>query len=108
MELASGGVRALGYDYLRKTETALASLVVNEAQAAVVRMIFEMYGSGEHALYAICRHLEWQRIPTCKASRTWTVPNLKRTLKNSIYVGIKYVNRLTYVRDPSGSGKDAL
>jgi site-specific DNA recombinase len=81
-EFASGGVRAFGYDYLRKTETAPASLVINEAQAAVVRMVFELYGSGDHTLFAICRLLEQQRIPTCRASHTWNVPNLKRTLKN--------------------------
>jgi len=107
-EFASGGIRAFGYDYRRKTETAPASLAINEPQAAVVRAMFEMYGSGNFGLCAITRSLEQQRIPTCKAARTWNVSNITRTLKNSIYVGVKYANRMTHVRDPSGNGKHTL
>jgi site-specific DNA recombinase len=106
-ELASGGVRAFGYDYVRKSDTSPASLVVNEAQAAVVRMIFEMYGSGV-GLCAISEFLEEQRAPTCKTRRAWNANNIRRMLRSDIYTGVHYINRWTYVRDPSGSGKRSL
>jgi hypothetical protein len=40
-EMGSNGHRIYGYDYVRKTATAPAALVVNEEQAPVVRSIFE-------------------------------------------------------------------
>jgi hypothetical protein len=41
-DLRSNGNRIYGYDYVRKSATSPAALVVNEEQAAVVRSIFEI------------------------------------------------------------------
>jgi site-specific DNA recombinase len=49
-ELSSNGHRIYGYDYVRKTATAPAALVINEEQAPVVRSIFEMFASGRFGL----------------------------------------------------------
>ena len=63
-EMSSTGHRIYGYDYVRKTPTASAALVINEEQAAVVRSIFEMFASGNYGLVNISRFLEGRRIPT--------------------------------------------
>jgi len=41
----SSGHRIYGYDYVRKTATSPCKLVLNEEQAAIVRMVFEMFAS---------------------------------------------------------------
>ena len=63
-ELSSNGHRIYGYDYVRKTATAPAALVINEHQAPVVRSIFEMFASGRYGLVTISRSLEERRVPT--------------------------------------------
>ena len=48
-KLASGGSGTFGYDYVRKTPNAPATLAINEEQAAIIRSIFEMFASGTSA-----------------------------------------------------------
>ena len=57
-ELSSNGHRIYGYDYVKKTPTAPAALVINEEQAPVVRSIFEMFASGH---FGLCHHLALPR-----------------------------------------------
>jgi site-specific DNA recombinase len=54
-ELSSNGHRIYGYDFVRKSATSPAALVVNEQQAAIVRSISEMFASGEFLLVNIAR-----------------------------------------------------
>jgi site-specific DNA recombinase len=49
-ELMSAGASIYGYHYVKKTPTSPAALVVNEAQAAIVRSVFERYASGQSAV----------------------------------------------------------
>jgi DNA invertase Pin-like site-specific DNA recombinase len=63
-ELSSNGHRIYGYNYMKKTVTAPAALVINEEQAPVVRSIFEMFASGRYGLVTISRSLEERRVPT--------------------------------------------
>jgi len=62
-ELSSTGHRIFGYDYVKKTPTSPAALVINEEQAAVVRSIFEMFASGNFGVVTISRCLEERRVP---------------------------------------------
>jgi hypothetical protein len=70
-ELSSKGHRIYGYDYVRKTATAPAALVVNEHKAPVVRSIFEMFASGRFGLVTISRSLEERRVPTRLGRPLW-------------------------------------
>jgi site-specific DNA recombinase len=56
-EMSSNGHRIYGYEYVKKTADAPASLKINEAQAAIVREVFEMFASGGCGLVTICRNL---------------------------------------------------
>ena len=46
-EMSSNGHRIYGYHYVKKSPAAPATLVFNEEQAAIVRLIFEMFASGD-------------------------------------------------------------
>src|SRR5258708_2493445 len=94
-ELSSTGHRIFGYEYMRKTPTSPAALVVNEEQAAVVRSIFEMFASGDFGLVTISRWLEERRIATRTGRERWNMDQVKFMLKNETYAGTRYYNRIT-------------
>jgi hypothetical protein len=54
---------------VNKTSTAPATLAINEERAAVVRLIFEMFASGNYGFVTISRHLEERRILTSEGRR---------------------------------------
>jgi site-specific DNA recombinase len=104
-ELSSNGHRIYGYDYIRKTATAPAALVVNEEQAAVVRTIFEMFASGEYRLVNIARFLEKSGIRTRLGRSRWDFSQVKSMLKNETYTGVRYFNRITAATDAAKEAK---
>jgi hypothetical protein len=81
-QMSSNGHRIYGYDYIRRSDDAPATLSINEEQADVVRSIFEMFASGNYGLVTIVRNLESNRIPTCggvcRLSETMTDPGTLR------------------------------
>jgi site-specific DNA recombinase len=58
-----------GYRYLRKTDEAPAAYLIEEAEARVVRRVYEMYTVEGLSIGEITRRLNTERIPTRKASR---------------------------------------
>jgi site-specific DNA recombinase len=104
-ELTSTGHRTFGYDYVRKTPTSPAALVINEEQAATVRTIFEMFASGQCGLVTICRHLEERHILTRTGKALWDNDGIKRMLKNETYAGTRYFNRMTAAKNATPESK---
>ena len=107
-ELSSNGHRIYGYDYVRKTGTAPAALVINEHQAPVVRSIFEMFASGRFGLVTISRSLEERRVPTRLGRPLWHRDQIKFMLKNETYAGTRYFNRLTRATEPSCKSRQVI
>jgi site-specific DNA recombinase len=107
-ELSSNGHRIYGYDYVRKTATAPAALVINEEQAAVVRSIFEMFASGRFGLVTISRSLEERRVPTRMGRPLWHRDQIKAMLKNETYAGTRYFNRITAATEASREGRQVI
>jgi site-specific DNA recombinase len=70
-ELSSTGHRIFGYEYVKKTPTSPAALVINDEQAVVVRSIFEMFASGTFGLVTISRWLEERRVLTRTGCARW-------------------------------------
>jgi site-specific DNA recombinase len=101
--VVSTGHRMYGYDYVRKTATSPGKLVVNEEQAAVVRMVFEMFASGKYGLVTICRHLEQQGILTLRGRKLWDNDRIKSMLTAEAYAGTRNYNRMT--REEAEKGK---
>jgi len=104
-ELSSNGHRIYGYDYVRKSATSPAALVVNEQQAVVVRSIFEMFASGEVRLVNIARFLEKSEIRTCLGRSHWEWSQVKAMLKNETYAGVRHFNRITAATDAAKEAK---
>src|SRR6516165_6862028 len=107
-QLGSSGHRTYGYDYVRKTPDAPATLAINEQQAAIVRSIFEMFASGKFGLVTISRTLEERRILTSTGRQRWDNDRIKRMLKNETYTGTRYFNKIVHATDANREGKKLI
>jgi len=76
-----------GYRYTRKTEEALAAYLVDEAEASVVRRVFEMYTVEGLSIAEITRRLNREGIPTRKGGR-WERSVVWGMLRNPAYRGV--------------------
>src|SRR5262252_9136095 len=83
-----------GYTYIRKTPTTPQHLVVNEAEAEVVRLIYRWCGEEQLSSYAIQRRLTTQGIVPRKARHgRWAQSSIIEILGDSLYKGAAYYNR---------------
>lgn len=88
----TNGSSALGYN---KPESSHDPLVVNEHEAEIVRMIFDMYetGSGFRAIANMLNNLGYQT----KKGNSFGIPAVKYILYNPIYVGkVRYRNYIDW------------
>ena len=76
-----------GYRYIRKTDEAPAAYVVDEAEARIVRRVYEMYTVEGLSIGEITRRLNAERIPTRKISR-WERSVVWGVLRNPAYRGV--------------------
>lgn len=74
--------RFLGYD--RDPETK--QLVINEAEAEIVRLIYDMYSAG-YGPAAICRACESRHYKTGSGSEKWLQSTVQGILRNEKYKG---------------------
>ncbi len=98
-QLISSGSRTFGYDYVPRGSKP-GHHVINEREAAVVRLIFKMYAEDEASKSKIIRYLEDNNIAT-KTGGMWEWKTIDNILKNHSYIGIKYFNTRTIVRELS-------
>ena len=82
----------LGYD-----KGPDGTLVINEAQAKVVRRIFGEFLKGKTP-FAIARELTAEDIPTPAGKETWCYTTVRRILSNETYMGDKLLQK-TYSSD---------
>src|SRR2546430_10350961 len=76
-----------GYRYVRKTETSAAYYEVIEAEAQVVRLVFETYTQQGLSINAIARMLNQRQIPTRTAKTHWERSTVWAILRNPAYQG---------------------
>jgi len=87
-----GGVNVLsgapyGYRYVRKTDTSAAFYEVIEAEAKVVRMVFEIYTQQGLSINAIARLLNERQIATRTGKGRWERSTVWGMLRNPAYGG---------------------
>jgi site-specific DNA recombinase len=87
-----GGVNVLsgapyGYRYVRKSDTSAAFYEVIEAEAKVVRMVFEIYTQQGLSINAIARLLDEQQIATRTGRGRWERSTVWGMLRNPAYRG---------------------
>lgn len=94
-----------GYTYIRKTPTTPQHLVINEAEAEIVRQVYRWCVEEQLSSYTIHQRLTAQGIPPRKGSpRGWAQSSVIEMLRDSIYKGEAYYNRTQPgdVRRPHG------
>jgi len=77
-----------GYRYIRKTDEAPAAYMIEEAEARVVRRVYEMYTVEGLSIGEIARRLNAASIPTRKQSARWERSVVWGVLRNPAYRGV--------------------
>jgi site-specific DNA recombinase len=76
-----------GYRYVRKSDGCAAYYEVIETEAAVVRMVFDIYTQQGLSINAIARMLNERQIPTRSAAARWERSTVWAMLRNPAYRG---------------------
>lgn len=76
-----------GYRYVKKSDSSSAYYEVIEAEAAVVRRVYEMYTAQHLSIGAITRVLNEQAIATRSGDSRWERSTVWAMLRNPAYVG---------------------
>jgi site-specific DNA recombinase len=76
-----------GYRYMKKTDCSSAYYEVLEAEAAVVRSVFDLFTVKQLSIGAITRTLNEQGIPTRSGGSRWERSTVWAILRNPAYVG---------------------
>ena len=87
-----------GYTRVPRQGDQPAHLIINPAQAAVVRRIFADYTTAGHSLRQITLTLNREGVPTATGKR-WITSSLGRILRREAYVGRAYVNTTKMISD---------
>jgi site-specific DNA recombinase len=95
------GRAPLGYDFVKKTAESPAQWRVNEREAAVVRLIFNLYLQEGQSTTQIAKELMRRKVRTREGLGRWQANTVYRILKNESYVGRAYYNKC------QGAGPDA-
>jgi site-specific DNA recombinase len=83
-----------GYTYIRKTPTTPQHLVINEAEAEIVRQIYRWCVEEQVSSYAIHKRLTAHGIPPRKSARgQWAQSSVIEILRDTLYKGEAYYNR---------------
>src|SRR6201993_4911087 len=84
-----------GYRYIRKTEHAPASYAIIDAEATVVRKVYEYYTVAGLSIGAITRSLNAQAIPTRKQISRWERSTVWAMLRHPPYQAPASFNKTT-------------
>jgi site-specific DNA recombinase len=76
-----------GYRYIKKSDTAEAYYEVIEAEAEVVRLVFDLYTRAGLSINAIARQLNQQQIATRRGNSRWERSTVWALLRNPAYQG---------------------
>src|SRR6202158_1908079 len=83
-----------GYRYVRKSEQSAAYYEINEAEAPVVRWVYERYTIDGLSIGPFTRLLDEQAAPTCKRRGRWERSVVWAVLRNSAYRGVAYFGKI--------------
>jgi len=87
-----GGLNVLsgapyGYRYVKKSDTSAAFYEIIEAEAKIVRMVYELYTQQGLSMNAIARFLNEREIPTRTGKSRWERSTVWAILRNPAYRG---------------------
>src|SRR2546426_3266190 len=76
-----------GYRYIKKSDNADAYYEINDAEAEIVRAVFDAYTQRGLSINAIARLLNQRQIPTRTATARWERSTVWGILRNPAYQG---------------------
>ena len=82
-----------GYRYIRKTESMPATYAIIDAEAAVVRDVYQTYTVQGLSIGAITRLLNEKGVPTRKGNSRWERSTVWAMLRNPAYKGTACFNK---------------
>jgi len=84
-----------GYRYVPRDGegSRRSSLVIDEAQAAVVQQMYRWLIEERLSCRAIAKRLTEQGTPTCTGKTRWQPSSVNQMLKDEVYKGVFYYNR---------------
>lgn len=84
--------RILGYDW----DKSESRYTINEAEAAIVKRIFDLYLSGEvGGIEQIARELTRDKVPTKHGGTIWHGASVHKILMRQMYTGSYFANRIS-------------
>lgn len=115
--IKTGGA-GVPYGYNLVKESGNSFLVIDEYEAGVVRLIFDLYANGRKTITGLAEYLDEQKIPLPQkgAAQTrnvrpglgrWRVSTLATILTNEVYIGRWYYGKKRRVKDHK-TGKTRL
>ncbi len=100
----AGNVKLSGfgapYGYTLVTQDGKRSLIVNEQEAATVRLVFDMYVNRRLGMFTIAQYLSEHRIPTPRRSSAWQDSVVGFILANETYTGRWYYGKIKRQKTP--------
>lgn len=97
-----------GYTYIPRTGGCPGKLVINEAEAEVVRLIFRLLIDEQLSAYQINERLFQSSIRTRHGKERWGSGTIINLMRNPVYTGVFYYNKKQYVlakrRNMPGAG----
>ena len=87
-----------GYTYLPRTDSCPGKLVINEAEAEVVRQIFRWLVDEQLSTYQINKRLNENGTRTRHGKPRWAGGFLVNLLRNPVYTGTYYYNKRRQVK----------
>src|SRR5712675_146998 len=82
-----------GYRYVRKCDDAAARYEIIDAEADIVRMVYQSYVDAGMSIGAITRQLNEQGVPTRKQVSRWERSTVWAMLRNPAYKGAAYFGK---------------
>ena len=86
-----------GYTYVPRTGDCPGKLVVNEAEAEIVRMIFRLLVDEQLSAYQINERLYESGIRTRHGKERWSSGTIINLMRNPVYTGVFHYNKKQYV-----------
>ena len=96
------GRRTFGYQYFSRQGDIPARLEVIEAEAAVIRNVFDCFTDGQASIRQIAAKLNAEGAVKPLKSERWTASGVHYILHNNMYYGVGYANRVEAVLPAAG------
>lgn len=82
-----------GYTYVPKTSQRPGHFVINQDQAKVVRLIFDLYGAQEKTVSDIGAELYHRGIRSATGNQRWERCMIMKVLRDTTFIGVWHYNK---------------